>query len=383
MYPKTIQDGEHIFLFYEKLMKGKRDVIKLKDIGNFESLPEIALHIYEGNVDALLQVLERGWDIDEEIVLSKHISLRPIEIAIIANKFDVIQFLVDQGVELNNPDTSTFLLAVRYGKEQLVRYVVEQGARLDLHNHVGSGAYVQAYYGNKSNIPLIHKLGLDMTQHGGELWRMAASDHDMKTIQLLLKYGVDINYNKPNMVYPYAATALTVAARNGNFKMVKFLIEHGADVTLKEKDGERAYSIAVGQKNNEMAQFLKGHEPEEFHNLENKWLELKSYKLPKELIQFLQGDQLCIEREDNDSDIQYIQFYNLIDTIPMKIGRKKVLRLSADIDNYDFDLVWNPSKKCIGFYDREHQQYGDICSFSEFLDKPFVYLNKVIDGEFD
>lgn len=383
MYPKIIQDGEHIFLFYEDLMKGESNLFKLKDIGNFESLPEIAVHIYEGNVEALRQALERGWDIDEEIVLSKNISLRPIEIAIIANKFDVVQFLVNQGVELNFHRDSAFLLAVRYGKEQLIRYVVEHGAKLDLRNHVGSGAYTEAYYGNKSNIPLIHELGLDITEHGGELWRMAASDHDMKTIELLLKYGVDINYSKPNMVYSYGASALTVAARFGNLAMVKFLVEHGADVTYKEKDGDRAYSIAVSQKNIEMAKFLKEHEPEEFHNLENKWLELQSYKLPKELIQFLQGDQLRIECEDENSSIQYIEFYSLVDTIPMKLGRKKALRLSADIDNYDFDLVWNPSKKCIGFYDREHQQYADMCSVSEFLDKPFIYLNKIIDGEFE
>lgn len=377
MYPKTIQDGEHIFLFYEKLMKGERDVFKLKDIGNFESLPEIAVQIYEGNVDALLQALDTGWDIDKKIALSNSISLIPLEIAIIADKFNVVQFLVNQGVELNSLHGSAFLLAVRYGKEQLIRYVVEHGAKLDLRNHVGSGAYAQAYYRNKSNIPLIHELGLDITEHGGELWRMAVSDHDMKTIQLLINYGVDINYNKPNMVYSYGASALTVAARYSNLAMVKFLVEHGADVTYKEKDGDRAYTIAVSQKNHEMAQFLKKHEPKEFHNLENKWLELKSYKLPKELIEFLQGDQLRFECEDNNSAIQYIEFYSLIDTIPMKLGRKKALRLSADIDNYDFDLVWNPSKKCIGFYDSEHQQYGDICSFSEFLDKP-VYCQALI-----
>lgn len=383
MYPKIIQNGERIFLFYEKVMKGEADVIKLKDIGNFKSLPEVAMHIYEGNVPELLQALEHEWDVDEKIVLSNFISLSPIEIAIIAGKFDVVKFLVNQGVELNNPDTSAFLLAVRYGNEQLIRYVVEHGAKLDLRNHVGSGAYAQAYYRNKSNIPLIHELGLDMKEHGGELWRMAVSDHDMQTMELLLKYGVDINYNKPNMVYPYGASALTVAARIGNFKMVKFLIQYGADITLKEKDGDRAYTIVLSQKNYEMAQFLKEHEPEEFHNFENKWMELKSYKLPKDLVHFLQGDKLRIECEDANNEIKYVEFFSLIDTIPMKVGRKKLLRLSANIDSYDFELVWNPSKKCIGYYDNEHEQYGDVCSFSEFLDRPFVYLNKLIDGEYD
>ena len=119
---------------------------------------------------------------------------------------------------------------------------------------------------------------------------------------------------------------------------------------------------------------MKEHEPEEFHNLENKWIELKSYRLPKELILFLQSDPLRIECEHNNSAIQYIEFYSLVDTFPMKLGRKKALRLSAYIDSYDFEIVWIPSKKRIGFYDPEHQEHGDICSVSEFLDKPFVYL---------
>lgn len=358
-------------------------MIKLKDIGNFESLPDLAMQIYEGNIDALTEAINSGWNIDEEIILSKYISLRPVEIAIMVGKLDVLQLLVEHGVELNNPDASAFLVAVRYGKEKMVRYVVEQGAQLDLLNRVGSNAYSQAYYGNKSNIPLIHELGLDMKEHGGTLWRKAVSDRDMDTVQLLITYGVDINYNQPDMVYPYGASALTVATGHGNFKMVKFLVEHGADVTLKEKEGDRAYTIAVSQKYHEIAQYLKEQEPEDFHNLENKMFELKSYKLPKELVQYLQGDKLRIECEGTQNGIQYIEFFSLVDTIPMKFGRKKLLRLSANIDNYGLDIVWNPSKKCIGFYDNEHQQYRDVCSFKQFIEQPFEYLNKIVDGEFD
>ena len=52
--------GNIFSYFYEKLMKGESDLFKLKDMGNLKSLPEIALHIYEGNVDILRQALERG-----------------------------------------------------------------------------------------------------------------------------------------------------------------------------------------------------------------------------------------------------------------------------------------------------------------------------------
>lgn len=213
--------------------------------------------------------------------------------------------------------------------------------------------------------------------------REAASDHDLKTLKYLLNQGVDINYNQPDMVYPYQATPLTVAARMGNMGMVKFLIEHGADVTKAEKDGDRPYTIAVSNKDTVMADYLKSLEPAEFHDAANKKNELKKYKLSDELVCFLTGDQLRLELAQNEYEIGYIDFFTLNDTIEMKVGRQKLLRLSADIDNYsDLRLVWNPKNKgLIGCYDVEHQTYADLCSFTEFLAQPELYLIKYLEGE--
>jgi uncharacterized protein len=96
--------------------------------------------------------------------------------------------------------------------------------------------------------------------------RQAVSDHDYKTLDYLLDQGADINYNQPDMVYPYRATPLTVATRTGNIAMVKHLIERGADVTIAEKDGERPYTIAVSNKDAALADYLKSLEPAEFHS---------------------------------------------------------------------------------------------------------------------
>ncbi|GKV57728.1 hypothetical protein NCCP2222_36750 [Sporosarcina sp. NCCP-2222] len=358
-------------------------MIVLKDIGKFEELPVIAMHIYQGNIPALHAAMTAGWDIEEGIILSKHIILSPLDLALVSQRREVVKLLVEHGVNLNVQHNPAFLRAVRYCKEDIVRYIVAQGAKLDMLNQTGSGAYSQAYYGNKKNIPLIHELGLDMKKHGGDVLRQAASDHDLKTLTYLLDHGVDINYNKPDKVYPYQATPLTVAARMGNLAMVKFLIEHGADVTLAEKDGERPYTIAVSNKHTDMADYLKSLEPAEIHNLENKKHELKKYKLPNELVSFLTGDKLRLELAQNEFEIGYIDFLTLTDTFEMKLGRQKLLRLSADIDNYsDLQLVWNPKKKgLIGCYDVEHQVYADLCSFTEFLMQPEVYLIQFLEGE--
>ena len=347
-------------------------LFKIGNQGTFETLPDFAMAIYKGDTAAVDEWIREGVDLEAPITLSKYIALTPIELALITNQQKMVELFVEHGVNLNMKGNPSILTAARYGGEEVIRYLHEKGAKLTGLNKVKSSAYDEAYYGNKKNIAVLNELGLDIRKYGGKTLRKAVSDHDMQTIQYLLNEGVDINYNEPDMVYPYRATPLTVAARNNNMKMVQYLMEQGADVTIQEKDGERAYTIAVSQKNDEMADYLKAHEPKEFHDLSNKLHALKPYKLPKELVHFLNEGPRRVELPDNESGIQYVDFFNLLDTVEMKMGRQKLLRLSADLDQYShIHLVWNPSKKLIGYVDLEHQEYGDISSkHPDFLADP-------------
>ena len=58
------------------------------------------------------------------------------------------------------------------------------------------------------------------------------SDGQAELAKLLLEKGADINYHKPDMVFPYASTPVTEAARSNNFPMVRWLIEQGATSPL-------------------------------------------------------------------------------------------------------------------------------------------------------
>lgn len=357
-------------------------MIQLKDIGRFETLPDRAMQIVEGHVPALREAIAHGWDIEEEITLSKYTALRPLHIALLAEQLPVVKLLIEHGVNLNDKQDPAFLVAVRYCGEETVRHVAAHGAKLDALNRVKSNAYDQAYYDNKRNIPLIHELGLDVRKHGGSTLRKAVGDHDRKTVEWLLDHGADVNFNARDMVYPYQATPLTVAARNGDLAMVQYLIERGADVALAEKDGERAYTIAVSGNHAEIAAYLKSVEPPAFHELENKLYALRSYKLPQDVKDFLTGDKLRLDLPENGYDIEFIQFFALTDTVEMKAGRRKLLRLSADVDNCsDIVIVWNPKSRCIGYYDVEHKEYADLCPFAEFIAHPEVYLIKIMEGE--
>ena len=356
-------------------------MIKLKDIGSFKSIPEILDDIIKENISKLDEHLAKDWDINKNISISKYTDLSPLDCALIMEAFESVKWLVKHGVNLNAKDRPSFLTAVRYCDEKIIQYLVSHDAKVNLTNSVKSDAFMEAIYGkNYKYLQLIHDLGHTADKYGGKAFREAVSDRNYDVLKFFIKNGVDINYNEADMVYPFKPTPLCVAARYVDLAMCKFLVENGADVTLTEKDGMRPYSIALEKGDIEMAEYFKSLEPPEYHNLQNKLDELKSFKLPKNLIEFLQGDKLHFELDD--CDFRWIEFFSLIDTIPMKVGRQKLLRISKATGDYeDIYIVWNPKTKKIAFYDMEHKELKDITDFVDFIENTSSYMQKIIEGD--
>ena len=355
-------------------------MIKLKDIGDFETIPEIINDIINENISKLDEHLAKGWDIDKIISISEYIDLSPLDCELIQGCFKSVKWLVEHGVNLNMKDNPSFLTAVRYCDEKIIQYLVSHGAKVNVTNNVKSEAFMEAIYGEHYEyLQLIHDLGHTVEKYGGKAFREAVSDRNYDVLNFFIKNGVDINYNEADMVYPFKPTPLCVAARYVDLDMCKFLVENGADVTLTEKDGMRPYSIALEKGDIEMAEYFKSLEPVEYHSLQNKLDELKPFKLPKNLIEFLQGEKLHFEL--NDCDFRWIEFFSLMDTIPMKVGRQKLLRISKIAGDYEhIYIVWNPKTKKIAFYDIEHKELKDITDFIDFINNVSSYMQKIIEG---
>ena len=342
-------------------------MIQLKDLGTFESVPHIVTDIVTGNIRALENALTNGWDINQPIQIGKYGEYTPLQLALVMECLPSVQWLVEHGVNLNDKENPSFLLAVRYGNKELIDYVVAHGANIHVLNSVDVDAFQAAIYGKKyENLQIIHDLGHTVQKYGGKAFRNAITDKNYEVLDFFIHNGVDINYNKPDSVYPFKPTPLCVAARYVDLQMCKYLVEHGADVTITEKDGMRPYSIAVEKGDMEMAEYFKTLEPPEFHDKQNKMDQLKPFKLPKALISFLEVDNLYFELPD--SDFISIEFLPLIDTVPFKMGRRKLLRLSKELGEYnDWQIVWDPKSKKIGCYDTEHQELRELCKFDEFM----------------
>lgn len=342
-------------------------MIHLKDLGSFESVPDLVTYIINGNIIALESALKSGWDIDDPVQIGKYSEYSPLQLALVMNCLPSVQWLVEHGANLNDEENPSFLLAVRYANQEIIDYVVAQGANINALNSVDVDAFQAALYGKKyENLQIIHDLGHTVHKYGGKAFRNAITDKNYEVLDFFINNGVDINYNKPDSVYPFKPTPLCVAARYVDLKMCKYLVEHGADVTITEKDGMRPYSIAVEKGDMEMAEYFKTLEPPEFHDTQNKMDQLKPFKLPKALISFLEGDNLYFELPD--SDFISIEFLPLIDTVPFRWGHRKLLRLSKELGEYnDWQIVWDPKSKKIGCYDTEHQELRELCKFDEFI----------------
>ena len=342
-------------------------MIQLKDLGPFESVPKIVTDIIEGNLPALVSALAAGWDIHEVIEIDEYSEHTPLELALVMCCLPSIQWLVEHGANLNDEENPSFLLAVQYGNKESIDYVVAHGANIHALNRVKVDAFQAALYGKKyENLQIIHDLGHTVQKYGGKAFRNIITDRNYEVLDFFIHNGVDINYNKPDSVYPFKPTPLCVAARYVDLQMCKYLVEHNADVTITEKDGMRPYSIAVEKGDMEMAEYFKSLEPTEFHDIQNKIDQLKPFKLPKALVNFLEGEHLYFELPD--SDFISIEFFPLIDTIPFKLGRRNLLRLSKELGEYnDWQIVWDTKTKKISCYDIEHQELRELCKFDEFM----------------
>ena len=245
-------------------------------------------------------------------------------------------------------------------------------------------AFQEVRWGKRpENIPVLEQAGITVDKFGGEAFRAAVSDGEAKLAKLLLEKGADINYHKPDMVFPYASTPVTEAARSNDFPMVRWLVEQGADITIADKYGDRPYTVAVQNKNQELADYLKALEPEDWHNEQEKVRQLMPYKLPAKLVEYLKTGPLRLEFPEQEW-VKWAELYAYMDVQEMTWKRKRLLSLMAAMDNYsDYLLLWSPRDKKLWYLDIEHEEFHPLAKWEEFIADPGKYLNGMIEGEFE
>lgn len=193
--------------------------------------------------------LEKGVDVNQQ----DEDGATPYLNAAERNSVDVVRLLTQRIQDINAKDKagrSALALAVRRNKPEVVQFLLDQGA--DIHTLDKKGNTLAFYLiptftakkpeAFETKLRLLQDKGLDLTQvqhDGNTLLHLAAQENQLALLKRLLSFGIDINLKNRD-----GNTALHLAAMSAkNDKMLKYLVEKGADTSLKTDFEESVYDL--------------------------------------------------------------------------------------------------------------------------------------------
>lgn len=236
-------------------------VIPNYQIPSDEVVDELYDAIFDKNTEKIIQMLGTKYPAGYE---PKN-KISPIQ-ALIWNDDNVliVKMFVEGGAKINKDGDPMILPAAEYKRPKILAYLIEQGCLTEA-NGTPSPAFNKAgFYQFYEGARLLLFKGADQNNGDvrGKLWfyheAVAKSDYDALNKLILSKD--ELNYNDCE-----GQTALIIAIRKNNLKMVEYLLSKGIDKNIPETFdcgddiyyGDLPLEIAKKKKNQEIVKVLK------------------------------------------------------------------------------------------------------------------------------
>jgi hypothetical protein len=183
-----------------------------------------------------------------------------LEQAILYNKPDIVNFLLDNGANMNLVDkgeSTPLIVAILQNNNDSANILIERGANLNMKDIFGRTALhltaqkknrdiLQKLLEKKTEIDIEPKDSVNVTPLS-----YAATFGDVECVRLLLDSGANINSKDIN-----SWTPLFYAVEYGKMDAAKFLIDRGANILEKNKFGNTPLHVACKRGNLDMVKLL-------------------------------------------------------------------------------------------------------------------------------
>lgn len=195
-----------------------------------------------GHAEIVKILLNKGAFVDQK----DQEGATPLIIASRGDNFDMVKLLISKKANVNAQDrfgTTALMYAAQNNNIEIANQLIIEGARVNAKNNIGTVALMYAAYHNNADVSkLLVNRGADVNSQDnkGATPLIIAAQNDCKDV---VKFLLDQPNIKVNNVF-CGNTALMYAVNNCNVFVVEQLMNKGADLNVKNKEGFTALSIA-------------------------------------------------------------------------------------------------------------------------------------------
>lgn len=199
----------------------------------------------------------------------------PLQEACRVGNIEMVRLLIDNGADVNVKDSiihSTPLLSAldsaSFYRYEIAALLIEYGADINVFDDRGFGVLALAIHPNYTDIAEIYDKKIEFlekvlpdikddsthqTYMGYNVLENAAFLNELSVVKYLVE---EKNYNV-NSTSAGNTTALMYAAKNNSIDVCNYLLENGADKSLKDNSGKNAYDYAIENNFSEIAQLVE------------------------------------------------------------------------------------------------------------------------------
>ena len=177
---------------------------------SYLNVPPMMAAIKSGDIEAIRSLLHAGHSPNEpqcyQVMIGdwpRDDEASPLELAVLENRMDMVQLLIESGADLTHNPEALLYGSLRSPDLSLFSFLIHAGVRIPAKQEDIYRLFLHLENRRDPDVlPILDRLSMDLKRYGGEALRSMASHGNQMLAEYLIQKGADINYHKPDMVFP-------------------------------------------------------------------------------------------------------------------------------------------------------------------------------------